>query len=92
VPPLWRSAALGIKNIHIHKGPPQFHPLNMDAFDVRDVDEIATAFPDLNFISIIAALPRVEIFAGSPTRNRTSLTASGADPSLYPRAPNTLQK
>ena len=32
---------LGIKNIHVHKGP-TIIPLNMDAFDVRDVDYAAT--------------------------------------------------
>jgi len=52
---------LGIRNIHIHNGP-TIHPLNMDAFDVRDVDEIATAFPDLNFIVDHCGMPRVEDF------------------------------
>jgi uncharacterized protein len=37
---------LGIRNIHVHKGP-TIYPLNRDAFDVADVDEVATAFPEL---------------------------------------------
>ena len=52
---------LGIKNIHIHKGP-TIHPLSMDAFDVRDVDDVATAFPDLNFIVDHCGMPRIEDF------------------------------
>ncbi len=52
---------LGIKNVHIHKGP-TIHPLNMDAFDVRDVDYVATDFPDLNFIVDHCGMPRIEDF------------------------------
>ena len=52
---------LGIKNIHVHKGP-TIRPLNKDAFDVRDVDEAATAFTDLNFIVEHVGLPRFEDF------------------------------
>jgi uncharacterized protein len=40
---LERCSGLGIKNIHVHKGP-TIHPLNLDAFDVRDVDDAATSF------------------------------------------------
>ena len=40
-PYMERCRALGIRNIHVHKGP-TIHPLNMDAFDVRDVDYVAT--------------------------------------------------
>ena len=40
---------LGIKNIHVHKGP-TIYPLSLDAFDVKDVDYAATDFPNLNFI------------------------------------------
>ena len=52
---------LGVKNIHVHKGP-TIWPLNLDAFDVRDVDDAATAFPELNFIVEHAGLPRLEDF------------------------------
>ena len=40
---------LGIKNIHVHKGP-TIIPLNRDAFDVADIDDCSTSFQDLNFI------------------------------------------
>lgn len=52
---------LGIKNVHVHKGP-TIWPLNRDAFDVADVDRIATMFPDLNFIVEHVGLPRLEDF------------------------------
>jgi predicted TIM-barrel fold metal-dependent hydrolase len=50
-----------VTNIHIHKGP-TIWPLNKDAFDVADVDEAATNFPDLNFIVEHVGLPRLEDF------------------------------
>jgi len=40
---------LGIKNIHVHKGP-TIRPLDRDAFDVADVDAAATDFTELNFV------------------------------------------
>jgi len=52
---------LGIKNIHVHKGP-TIWPLDKDAFDVKDVDHAATDFPDLNFIVEHVGLPRIEDF------------------------------
>jgi predicted TIM-barrel fold metal-dependent hydrolase len=58
---------LGIKNIHIHKGP-TIYPLNRDAFDVADVDEVATAFPNLNFIIEHVGLPRLEDFCWIATQ------------------------
>ena len=60
-PYMERCRALGICNIHVHKGP-TIHPLNMDAFDVRDVDYVATAFPDLNFIVDHCGMPRIDDF------------------------------
>src|SRR5258708_19514509 len=56
-----RCAKLGVKNIHIHKGP-TIHPLSLDAFDVRDVDDVATAFPALNFIIDHCGMPRTDDF------------------------------
>ena len=56
-----KCRALGIDIIHIHKGP-TIHPLNIDAFDVRDVDDIATAFPDLKFVIDHCGIPRVDEF------------------------------
>lgn len=54
--------ALGIKNVHLHKGP-TINPLSLDAFDVRDVDHVATAFPDLNFIVEHCGMPRIDDFS-----------------------------
>jgi predicted TIM-barrel fold metal-dependent hydrolase len=58
---LEKCGELGIKNIHVHKGP-TIWPLNRDAFDVADVDHAATAFPDLKFIVEHVGLPRLEDF------------------------------
>jgi predicted TIM-barrel fold metal-dependent hydrolase len=52
---------LGVKNVHIHKGP-TIHPLNLDAFDVRDVDYVATAYPGLNFVVDHCGMPRIDDF------------------------------
>jgi predicted TIM-barrel fold metal-dependent hydrolase len=52
---------LGIGIIHIHKGP-TIHPLNMDSFDVKDVDEVATSFPDLKFVVDHCGMPRIDDF------------------------------
>jgi uncharacterized protein len=52
---------LGVKNIHVHKGP-TIWPLNRDAFDVADIDGAATDFPELNFIVEHCGLPRLEDF------------------------------
>jgi predicted TIM-barrel fold metal-dependent hydrolase len=58
---LEKCQELGITNIHVHKGP-TIWPLNKDAFDVADVDDVATAFPDLTFIVEHVGLPRLEDF------------------------------
>jgi predicted TIM-barrel fold metal-dependent hydrolase len=60
-------ARLGIRNIHIHKGP-TIWPLNRDAFDVADVDHAASAFPELNFIVEHAGLPRLDDFCWIATQ------------------------
>lgn len=52
---------LGIRNIHVHKGP-TITPLDRDAFDVADVDHAATDFPNLNFIVEHVGLPRLDDF------------------------------
>ncbi|SFS82515.1 amidohydrolase family protein [Saccharopolyspora flava] len=52
---------LGVRNIHIHKGP-TIRPLDRDAFDVADVDKVATEFTDLNFVVEHCGLPRLEDF------------------------------
>ncbi|HLH67336.1 MAG TPA: amidohydrolase family protein [Solirubrobacteraceae bacterium] len=52
---------LGIRNIHVHKGP-TIWPLDKDAFDTGDVDRAATDNPELNFIVEHVGLPRIEDF------------------------------
>lgn len=64
---LEKCRELGLKNIHVHKGP-TIWPLNRDAFDVADVDDAATAFPDLNFIVEHIGLPRLEDFCWIATQ------------------------
>jgi len=64
---LEKCEALGIRNIHVHKGP-TVYPMNRDAFDVADVDDAATAFPDLRFIVEHVGLPRLEDFCWIATQ------------------------
>jgi predicted TIM-barrel fold metal-dependent hydrolase len=64
---LAKCQELGIRNIHVHKGP-TIWPLNRDAFDVADVDGAATDFPDLNFIVEHVGLPRLEDFCWIATQ------------------------
>src|SRR5882757_7875842 len=59
--------ALGIKNIHVHKGP-TLKPLDRDAFDVHDVDAVASDYLDLNFIVEHCGLPRLEDFCWIATQ------------------------
>jgi predicted TIM-barrel fold metal-dependent hydrolase len=58
---LEKARDLGVRNIHIHKGP-TIWPLDRDAFDVADVDSAATDFPELNFVVEHMGLPRLEDF------------------------------
>ena len=58
---LEKCQELGVTNIHVHKGP-TIRPLNKDAFDVADVDQVASEFTDLNFIVEHVGLPRLEDF------------------------------
>jgi hypothetical protein len=58
---LEKCAELGIENVHPHKGP-TIRPLNRDAFDVADVDDAATSFPELNFVVEHVGLPRLDDF------------------------------
>jgi len=67
VPFLERCQALGITNVHVHKGP-TIWPLDKDAFDVSDVDHVATDFPELNFIVEHVGLPRIEDFCFMATQ------------------------
>ena len=58
---LERCQELGVRNIHLHKGP-TIWPLDKDAFNIDDVDIAATTFTDLNFIVDHVGLPRIEDF------------------------------
>ncbi|MBU8865601.1 amidohydrolase family protein [Paenarthrobacter aromaticivorans] len=64
---LEKCQELGIKNIHVHKGP-TIKPLDRDSFDVADIDYCATDFPDLNFIVEHVGLPRLEDFCWIATQ------------------------
>jgi predicted TIM-barrel fold metal-dependent hydrolase len=64
---LQKCQDLGIKNVHVHKGP-TIWPLDRDAFDVADVDGAATNFPELNFIVEHLGLPRLEDFCWIATQ------------------------
>jgi uncharacterized protein len=64
---LVKCQELGIRNIHVHKGP-TIWPLDKDAFDVSDVDHAATDFPELNFIVEHVGLPRIEDFCFMATQ------------------------
>jgi predicted TIM-barrel fold metal-dependent hydrolase len=64
---LEKCQELGVKNVHVHKGP-TILPLNMDAFDVHDVDDAATSFPGLNFIVEHVGLPRLDDFCWIATQ------------------------
>jgi predicted TIM-barrel fold metal-dependent hydrolase len=68
VPFLDMCADLGIKNVHVHKGP-TIWPLDKDAFDVSDVDHVATDYNGrLNFIVEHVGLPRIEDFCFMATQ------------------------
>jgi len=71
-PYLDKCRELGIRNIHLHKGPTTY-PLDYDAFDVRDVDYIATNNPDLNFIIDHCGMPRIDDFC----------FVAGQEPNVY---------
>jgi predicted TIM-barrel fold metal-dependent hydrolase len=66
---LEKCQELGIKNIHVHKGP-TVTPLNRDAFDVADIDDAASSFPELNFIVEHVGLPRLEDFCWIATQEK----------------------
>lgn len=66
---LAKCEELGIKNLHVHKGP-TIWPLDKDAFDVSDIDHAATDFPNLNFIVEHVGLPRIEDFCFMATQEK----------------------
>jgi uncharacterized protein len=68
VPFFEKCIELGIRNVHVHKGP-TIWPLDKDAFDVADVDHVATTYnPDLNFVVEHVGLPRIEDFCFMATQ------------------------
>ena len=75
---LAKAQELGIKNIHVHKGP-TIWPLDKDAFDVSDVDHAATDFPELNFIVEHVGLPtdRGLLLHGDPGAQRVRRAVGG---------------
>ena len=58
---------LGVKHMHFHKGP-AVEPLSLSKFDVRDIDEPAWLYPELNFIIDHVGLPRLDDFCWIATR------------------------
>ena len=64
---LEEAQKLGVKNVHVHKGP-TIIPLNKDAFDVADIDDVATSFQGLNFIVEHCGLPRLDDFCWIATQ------------------------
>jgi len=63
-----RCIELGIKNMHFHKGP-AVEPLALERFDVRDIDEPSTLYPELNFIVDHCGLPRLDDFCWLSARS-----------------------
>jgi predicted TIM-barrel fold metal-dependent hydrolase len=59
---------LGVKNMHFHKGP-AVEPLALEKFDVRDIDEPSTLYPELNFIVDHVGLPRLDDFCWLAARS-----------------------
>src|SRR5918911_1385647 len=64
-----KCVELGITNIHVHKGP-TIWPLDKDAFDVSDIDHVATDYQELNFIVEHCGIPRIEDFCYIATQER----------------------
>lgn len=59
---------LGIKNMHFHKGP-AVEPLALSKFDVRDIDEPSSLYPELNFVVDHIGLPRLDDFCWIAARS-----------------------
>jgi predicted TIM-barrel fold metal-dependent hydrolase/metal-sulfur cluster biosynthetic enzyme len=62
-----KALELGVKNHFFHKGP-AVEPLSLSKFDVRDIDEPAWLYPEMNFIIDHCGAPRVEDFCWLATR------------------------
>ncbi len=82
---LEHAQKLGIKNIHVHKGP-TIIPLDRDAFDVADIDHVATDFQGLNFIVEHCGLPRLDDFCWIATQETNVYAGLAvALPFIHPR-------
>jgi uncharacterized protein len=67
-PFLDKCVEIGVKTVHVHKGP-TIWPLDKDAFDVTDVDHVATDYNGrLNFVVDHVGLPRIEDFCFMATQ------------------------
>jgi uncharacterized protein len=62
-----KALELGVTNHFFHKGP-AVEPLSMEKFDVRDIDEPAWLYPEMNLIIDHCGAPRVEEFCWIATR------------------------
>ncbi len=73
---LERAEKLGIKNIHVHKGP-TIIPLDRDAFDVADIDHVRDRLPEpeLHRRALRPAAPR-RFLLDRGAGDRTSMAAS----------------
>jgi predicted TIM-barrel fold metal-dependent hydrolase len=63
-----RCIELGVTNMHFHKGP-AVEPLALEKFDVRDIDEPSTLYPELNFIVDHCGMPRLDDFCWLSARS-----------------------
>src|SRR5215831_14147568 len=73
----------GIKNLHVHKGP-TIIPLNRDAFDVADIDDIVPG-PQLHRRALWPAAPRRLLLDRDAGDQRLRRVGGGA--ALHPHAP-----
>ncbi|MFF4591624.1 amidohydrolase family protein [Amycolatopsis sp. NPDC001319] len=64
---LEKCEQLGIRNVHVHKGPSIDRSERASA-DVADIDDAAGAFPNLNFVVEHVGLPRFEDFCWIATQ------------------------
>ncbi|AHC52142.1 amidohydrolase [Sulfolobus acidocaldarius SUSAZ] len=63
------SKSLGINIFVAHKGPTVW-PLDKDSFDVKDVDAVASSFPELKFVVTHVGLPRLDDFCWIATQEK----------------------
>src|SRR2546425_12458869 len=80
---------LGVKNMHFHKGP-AVEPLRLEHFDVRDLDEPAWLYPELNFIVDHVGLPRLDDFCWTAARCPNIHGSLAGAPALIHKPPPLL--